>query len=390
MAVVLLLLLLPAVSVQGQGVRKKKAVTVDTIPFKGRWAFRTNAADWVLTLPNVSVEFDLGSHINSKQSVGIGVKYNGNTRHKYLPSCVFNITDVRGEYRKYFRTEQSNIQRSDTLKVGLFTRLKEDVFTRYRKVPRYWRAYYGGIYAHGGNYSVKFGKKGYKGTYMGVGVSGGFTTPLYAYSNKCAIDFEMGASVGFIYTDNDVFTHDPESNCYPVIERKGGHLVPYPLITDLRVAFVYRFVSVRDKYKRGDTPRQAERKTARLKRKQAREAMNDSINAARKAAQEEEQKQLDLALRQQADSMGISLDSLKTLRNPEGLTKEARRALKEQQKAAKEAREAKEKADKKAAKEARRKEKEALEAAKEEKKEGKPKDGKQVQEGEAAGKEEES
>lgn len=62
---------------------------------------------------------------------------------------------------------------------------------------------------------------------------------------------ELGGSIGLLYTSYDVYTHDAESNCYPHVsgKSKGGHLVPFPVPTDLRIAFVYRFISAGDKYK---------------------------------------------------------------------------------------------------------------------------------------------
>ena len=54
-----------------------------------------------------------------------------------------------------------------------------------------------------------------------------------------------------LYTSYDVYTHDAESSTYAFdpAKSKGGHLVPFPVVTDLRVAFVYRFMSVSEKYK---------------------------------------------------------------------------------------------------------------------------------------------
>ena len=86
----------------------------------------------------------------------------------------------------------------------------------------------------------------------------------------------MGGSIGLLYTSYDVYTHDAESGCYPRIAEKckGGHIVPFPLITDLRVAFVYRFMSAGSKYKESVYRRVQLRDFAR-------QALNEKINKMR-------------------------------------------------------------------------------------------------------------
>lgn len=226
---------------------KKDDAKNESISFKDRWGFKTNAVDWLLTIPNIGVEFDLGNTIRNKRTVSANLKWNWNTSQKYKPSIVYNLFDARVEWRQYFRTRQRGGVTKDA---NLLTRLKETVFTTQRKHPRQNRAYYWGIYANAASYNFKIGKEGKQGTAYGAGVSVGYTAPLYGYRNNY-IDLELGGSIGLLYTSYDVYTHDAESNCYPHIsgKSKGGHLVPFPVPTDLRIAFVYRFISAGDKYK---------------------------------------------------------------------------------------------------------------------------------------------
>ena len=219
-----------------------------------RWGFKTNAVDWLLTIPNIGVEFDLGQTSRSKRTINANLKWNWNTSHKYKPSTVFNLFDFRVEWRQYFRTRQQNVP--ITLKKDGFTKyIKEHVFSTKRNHPRDSRAYYWGVYANAASYNIKIGKQGRQGNAYGAGLSLGYTMPLYGYgrgsSGQHFIDLEMGGALGLLFTSYDVYEFDDESDCYPVIEEKckDGHLVPYPLVTDLRIAFVYRFKSVRDKYK---------------------------------------------------------------------------------------------------------------------------------------------
>ena len=221
----------------------------EEISSKQRFGIRTNALDWLLTIPNISVEYDLGNTIRSKRTIGASIKWNWDTSHKLKPPTVFNILDGRVEWRQYFRTRQRP-PGVPAKGANLYTRLKEGVFTTKRQAPRTERAYYWGIYANAANYSLKFGKEGKQGTAFGAGLSLGYTAPLYGYDNG-SIDFELGGSIGLLYTSYDVYTHDAESSTYAFdpAKSKGGHLVPFPVVTDLRVAFVYRFMSVSEKYK---------------------------------------------------------------------------------------------------------------------------------------------
>ena len=251
---------------------RKDDAKAEEISFKDRWGIKTNAVDWLLTIPNIGVEFDLGNTIRNKRTISANIKWNWNTSQTYTPSLIFNVFDARVEWRQYFRTRQRGGVTKDA---GLYTRLKETVFTTQRKNPRQERAYYWGVYVNASSYNLKIGKEGKQGNAYGAGISVGYTAPLYGYRNNY-IDLELGGSAGLLYTSYDVYTHDAESNCYPRIadKCKGGHIVPFPLITDLRVAFVYRFMSVGSKYKASVYRRVQIRS-------EKRNAINAKINAIR-------------------------------------------------------------------------------------------------------------
>lgn len=337
---------------------RKDDAKAENLSFKDRWGFKTNAIDWLLTVPNVGVEFDLGNTIRNKHTIGANLKWNWNTSQKYKPSIVFNLFDARIEWRQYFRTRRRYT--NTTMKDGFMKYLNDNILTTKRKNPRDWRAYYWGIYANAASYNFKLGKQGIQGNSYGAGVSLGYTAPLYGYRNNY-VDLEIGGSVGLAYAKYDVYEHDAESDCYPRIadKCKGGHLVPFPLITDLRVAFVYRFVSVKDKYKQSVTRRIDIQNEKRAKLNAAINEMRmriDSISAACKKqgvnltdslltkeeqkewrkmqeeAQIKQQEEADQKLQKQmADSLGIVLsDTVK-------LTKQQQKALREAVKDAKEA-----------------------------------------------------
>ena len=231
--------------------RGTKMVEKDTvIPFKSRWAIKTNAVDWLAMLPNATVEFDLSKSVYNRLTLNLGVKWNWETRQNYKPAIVYNIFDVRTELRYYYRTQLRNVNNEASGKRGVFRKLKEDVFSKQKSHPRFWRAYYVGGYLGTSDYTLKLGKRGIQGKAYGLGISAGFAIPLYGYGEK-AIDLELGGSLGVQYTKFDTFEHDPESNCYPRIPEKSKdwHFTPFPVLSDVRVAFVYRFSSVKNKYK---------------------------------------------------------------------------------------------------------------------------------------------
>lgn len=264
------------------------------LPMKTRWAFKTNAIDWLLLIPNATLEFDLTASPYNKMTLSLGGKWNWNTSQNYNPSWVYNLWDVRPEIRYYWRTKQRNWKRDEKVKVKFSTWLKEDVFSKEKPKARTWRAYYVGAYINAGKYSFKLSDRGIQGITYGAGVSVGFGMPLYGYKNH-AIDLELGGSIGIAYTSYDAFTYDNQSHCYPLVpgQSKKGHFIPFPVITDLRASFVYRFVSVRDKYKKTDQAKiDARNKCAaeRKNRKNSEKMRRDSTNTAKKLAKELEYK----------------------------------------------------------------------------------------------------
>ena len=271
------LFLLNAITVSAQthtpsSLRKKQSEIPETVPFKSRWAFRTNAVDWLLTVPNVAVEFDVSNSVYNKSAIEAGFRGNWNTWQKYKSPILFNILDGHIGYRYYWRTDVR------TLQPGEKYTLADRLFSRKRLHPRFWRAYYVGGYLSANKYTIKLGQKGVQGNGYGIGISGGFGIPLYTYDHG-AVDFEFGASVGIALNRYDAFRYDRSDNCYPRIEdeSKGMHVTPFPVVHDLRVAFVYRFTSIKDKYGRTDI----KKLEARTARKNQRMARRDSIQKIR-------------------------------------------------------------------------------------------------------------
>lgn len=249
-----------------------KQPLVEEVPFKYQWAIKTNAIDWLLTVPNIAVEYDLTNSVYNRSTLSLGFKGNWQTYQKYKSPILYNLLDGRVEYRYYWRTNKRTLQSGEKLL------LKERLFSTKRLNPKFWRAYYLGGYVNANKYSIKLGKQGLQGMSYGIGVSAGFGIPLYSYKNNF-IDIEFGGSLGFIMTKYDVFEYDRISDCYPTINEKCKpmHFSPIPVINDLKVSFVFRFSSIKDKYKQVNHKKIEER--------QERDRIKDSINVARKAEQ---------------------------------------------------------------------------------------------------------
>ena len=180
--------------------------------FIDRFSFRTNAVDWLLTIPNVSVSFDLFPGEFNKMDVLLGIRYNWNTRHQLPTYYVFDVFDGRLEYRYHYRYQQ------------LGSGEKPNLFSLKRKNPRSWVAHYIGGYANAGTFAFKVSTNGHQGFQGGVGVSFGIELPLYQYK-KGAIDLDLGASVGAMYANFNLFTLNGANSAY-VNNGKGWGVIP--------------------------------------------------------------------------------------------------------------------------------------------------------------------
>jgi hypothetical protein len=98
--------------------------------------------------------------------------------------------------------------------------------------------WYRGLYAGYGKYSFLFGSQGHQGTAIVGGVSYGFVLPMIGLPSGNTIDLEFGVCGGVVYYKDEVYVHDRESDCYPIIEKKPGAILP--MIDDIRVGLVYR------------------------------------------------------------------------------------------------------------------------------------------------------
>lgn len=216
-----------------------------------RWSFRTNALDWLLTVPNLGFEYDLSGSAYNRTTLGMSAYYNWDSYHSSLPYNVFNLLKVKPEFRYYWRSTASG-----------------------RRNARPWRANYVGAYAEGGSYSLKLSEYGHQGYLASLGLTMGYGLPMYEYKSG-AVDIELGFSLGVMMVTSDAYRLDSEAGRYVAVpERSRGlHVLPYPVVSELSIAFVWRKSSIRNKYIKVDHSREF--------RKQARE-LSDSRGRRRK------------------------------------------------------------------------------------------------------------
>ena len=270
--------------------------TGDTIPvsFPRMISLHTNIIDWVTTTPNVTVEVDLSPFKRTSYSILLTGKFNPNidvnTTHL---RWVYNIIGVKGELRKYWRTgnlEQAAIPTEiepDTTLWKPFSKLsyfrRRHLSGRYLKKPRYWRAYYIGIYAAYNKFSLCLDGSGKQGDAISFGLSAGYSVPLYKHLDGSGWDLDLGLSVGAMITSYTKYEYYRESGCYVFAGNEPRHVLPYPMIQDIHISLAYRFRTIEKKVLYGATKfmlreeRRAAREALRVKLLEQKRERKDSI-----------------------------------------------------------------------------------------------------------------
>ena len=208
---------------------------LDSLTFSDRISFRTNGFDWMMLLANVGIEYDLGRYNWSRNAIGLNVRANWNTKHTYNPGLVYNLMEVRAEFRNYWHT------RKTTNDLGPHRHTYEKILSGRRRRPKHPRTtwYRGGYFAYD-DYSFLFGKEGVQGTAYTLGFQYGVIRPLYIFPSGKSVDLDFGFSAGFCLTDYEKFGYDSHTASYPKGEKMGLKFVPFPVLTEARVGLVYR------------------------------------------------------------------------------------------------------------------------------------------------------
>lgn len=211
---------------------------VDTLTFAERISLRTNAVDWTLLTPNLGVEFDVKSTNWNRWAVGLTLKTKWNTPATFKNRVFYNITEVRADFRNYWRTRQINN------KVPAHTGFIDRLFSCRRRVVKHPKTtYYRGAYMSFSDFSIKFGREGHQGKALSAGITYGIIKPLYAFRTGNTLDLDLGFDAGFVAVNSEKFVFNRADNCYTRTTQGSWKVVPFPMPTAARVGFVYRFGS---------------------------------------------------------------------------------------------------------------------------------------------------
>ena len=284
------LLLLFPLQVSSQPEPLDSAALANSVPFYRQFSFHTNVIDWAIAMPNVGVEFDFSGKPTSHYSLGVHVKYRPKMWADINPRIVLNVLQVRGEIRKYWRTFNAGKsllrdsvskpiivdtilivkdEKGDTIKKIKAQKIRMDktkkkassyisyLFRRYlsgaqKSGARDWRAYYWGLYGSAEKYTYNFDSHGRMGSGFSVGLTAGYTFPLYPMKNGASIDLDLGLSVGARMVRYDRFTYDEETHTYLFKDFHDWELVKRPVLEDAHVSLVYRFNSINNKVRGGE------------------------------------------------------------------------------------------------------------------------------------------
>lgn len=210
---------------------------VDTLTLAERISLRTNAVDWTLLTPNVGIEFDVTSTNWNRWAVGLSFKTKWNTSATFKNRIFYNITEVRADFRNYWRTRQID---GDGVKAH--TCFINRLFSCRRRVVKHPKTtYYRGAYVSFSDFSVKLGREGRQGKAVSAGVTYGIIKPLYTFKTGNSLDLDFGFDAGFIATNAEKFKLERAENCYVRTKAGTWKFVPFPMPTSARVGFVYRF-----------------------------------------------------------------------------------------------------------------------------------------------------
>lgn len=220
---------------------------VHKLATRDRIHLHTNYLDWALAIPNIGVEYELGSYNYSRWTVGLNLRSRWTESHTFLPGTVYSLTEVRVEARNYWRAKQIDGDNGDypahkkiwdkALSLRR-TRVKHPTWTWYR-----------GLYLSYGDFSLAFGGKGRQGTAITGGVTYGFVRPLLTFRHGTTLDLDFGISAGVAMANVEKYELYDDDNCYVRTQAKQTKIMP--TITEVRLGFIYRLGkhAITDRYR---------------------------------------------------------------------------------------------------------------------------------------------
>jgi len=223
-----------------------------------RLAVRTNPVTWVLQCPNIGFEYAVRPENWNRWTVGLNVMGRWKGSNTFNPATVFNLNEIRFDFKNYWRERFVRGEGAHALDGNtdphkkwidkLFSLRRKNLYNEadpkhtypYLKHPAI--VFYRGIYGSFDKFSVKFGKTGYQGTAVSIGGTYGIIRTLHEYEKAGRLDMELGLSAGLIFLPScQEYTLNRITNSYVREGEKYSKFIPFPMVTDLRLGFVYHF-----------------------------------------------------------------------------------------------------------------------------------------------------
>jgi len=215
-------------------------------------AVSTNLIDWVLVTPNVGVDIPLTtpSYIDAA-SLYIEGKMGLDANNIYMPDLTYRLLSGKIEYRRHFRFGEnmdacSRLTRATNIVAEWLSSESYWKKRKLNKVDDKGRSYVG-LFTQYADYSFYVPLtqhcKGRIGKAAIAGISLGYQKPLYNFSNRYFLEWELGGSLGCVISH--FYRYNKEESA---IASSGNWY--YPMVTDLHISLVLRKHSVKDLYKK--------------------------------------------------------------------------------------------------------------------------------------------
>lgn len=243
----------------------------DSATVQSRLSWSTDLLDWALITPNIGLEIDLGDPtILSTPSLFLQLKYRPTGEDpigkQKWDQQVFTYLSGKAELRWHFRlTEKRSSRRGlqrPVLEIRDLMRLypkgkrkieeetRNVVHTTISQQPEMIQGrWYVGVFGEFADYTQHtkfdlFDREKIKDGYAAiVGISAGYTFPAFNYWGRRFLQWEIGTSLGCIYSPYDVYDRTGEMKSEKRI---------IPMISDLRVALTYGTWNISRRYWRPD------------------------------------------------------------------------------------------------------------------------------------------
>ena len=256
---------------------------LDTLSFRERVNVHVNAADWLALVPNIGVEYDVANNRNyNRWTVSADVRYKWHTSHTFVPNFIYNIFEIKGEFRNYWRTRLI-----DGNGVQAHSKIWDKAMSQRRYQQKHpLTTYYRGVYLSYATFSLCLGKNalGREGSAIMTGVTYGFIRPLYRFRNGRSLDLDLGVSVGIAFANYHGYYIDKENNRFHQKGKDTGwRFMKFPVVNDIRAGFIYRLGKKQgfQKYNfRYDVDRDYSYRVDSLRSERVMKAYRDSISSS--------------------------------------------------------------------------------------------------------------